>query len=96
MDNKIICIKRSANISLCKAYICNNWILFKIVKKKYVYMRLDDSFAKANGYASLKDMQDRDLDFKAQYDKAVKDKDGYLWALYENGEWFGMNKTKLN
>lgn len=89
-------LKRSHEETIFKALFKGRWILFKLIEERALYVRMDDDFARANGYASLQDMKDKEPDVKAQLAKSVKQADGYVWLYWNNGDCFGIDKTKLN
>lgn len=89
-------LKRSHEETIFKALFNGRWILFKLIEERALYVRMDDDFARATGYASLQAMKDKEPDLKVQLDKSVKQADGYVWLYWNNGDCFGMDKTKLN
>lgn len=89
-------LKRSHEETIFKALFNGRWILFKLIEERALYVRMDDDFARATGYASLEAMKAKEPELKARLDKSVKQADGYVWLYWNNGDCFGMDKTKLN
>lgn len=89
-------LKRSHEETIFKALFNGRWILFKLIEERALYVRMDDDFARATGYASLEAMKAKEPELKARLDKSVKQADGYVWLYWNNGDCFGIDKTKLN
>ena len=98
MAEEIVYIKQSYKETIFKANLKGNWNLFKIIKRKELYIRVDDAFARSKGYASLQDLKDKEPDYRKAFDKCMKEKDGYLWLYYnpEIEEFVGIVKNRLN
>lgn len=98
MAAEIVYIKQSYKETIFKANFNGNWILFKVIKRKELYIRVDDAFARSNGYASLQDFKDKVPEFRKALGECVKGKDGYLWLYYnpEIDEFVGIVKNRLN
>lgn len=89
-------LKRSHEETIFKALFNGRWILFKLIEERALYVRMDDDFARATGYASLEAMKAKEPELKARLAKSVKQADGYVWLYWNNGDCFGIDKTKLN
>lgn len=96
MSADIVIVKESHKETIFKSCFNGNWILFKVISRKHIYIRVDDSFAKANGYASLQDFKNKEPEFKKAFDECVKGKDGFLWVLWNYGEYLGFKKATAN
>lgn len=91
-------VEKSAKLTILKANYENNWVTLKIVNKSNVYIKVDDAFARCNGFNSLQHMKDAEPGFKKSCDECAKDADNVLWLLIDvdSHEYLGIRKNALN
>lgn len=98
METEITIIKKTSKEIVFKANVGGNLTICKVIKGKDCYVRVDDAFARINGYASLQDFKDKQPEFKKQLDMCMKHKDGYVWLFLdmEMKEFLGFNKNMMS
>lgn len=91
-------IEKSAKLTIFKANYENDWVTLKIVNTGDMYIKVDNAFARCNGFKSLRHMKMAKPEFKKSCDECAKDAGNILWLLIDvdSKKYLGFRKNALN